>query len=39
METIKVTADPMIMQWINDSKEWPDAGYLNPTVKGQWNDD
>ena len=29
----------MIMQWINDSKEWLDAGYLNPTVKGQWNDD
>ena len=35
----KVTVDPMIMQWINDSKEWLDAGYLNPTVKGQWNDD
>lgn len=29
----KVTVDPMIMQWINDSKEWLDAGYLNPTVK------
>ena len=35
----KVTVDPMIMQWIKDSKEWLDAGYLNPTVKGQWNDD
>ena len=35
----KVTVDPMIMQWVNDSKEWLDAGYLNPTVKGQWNDD
>ena len=20
-------------------KEWLDAGFLNPTVKGQWNDD
>ena len=35
----KVTVDPMIMQWIKDSKEWLDAGYLNSTVKGQWNDD
>lgn len=35
--TVKV--DPMIMSWIADSKEWLDAGYLNETVKGQWNDD
>lgn len=34
-----VKVDPMIMNWINDSKEWLDAGYLNKTVKGQWNDD
>ena len=27
------------MNWIKDSKEWLDAGYLNKTVKGQWNDD
>ncbi|MDD3660682.1 MAG: carbohydrate ABC transporter substrate-binding protein [Lachnospiraceae bacterium] len=35
--TIKV--DQQIMNWINDSKEWVDSGYFNPTVKGQWNDD
>ena len=35
--TVKV--DPQIMDWIDNSKEWLDAGYLNPTVKGQWNDD
>ena len=35
--TVKV--DPQIMNWIDNSKEWLDAGYLNPTVKGQWNDD
>lgn len=35
--TVKV--DPQIMNWIDNSKEWIDAGYLNPTVKGQWNDD
>lgn len=28
-----------IMDWINDSKEWLDAGYFDKTVKGQWNDD
>ena len=27
------------MDWVKDSKEWLDAGYLNKTVKGQWNDD
>lgn len=35
--TIKV--DQKIMNWINDSKEWLDAGYLDKTVKGQWNSD
>ncbi|MDD3416651.1 MAG: ABC transporter substrate-binding protein [Lachnospiraceae bacterium] len=35
--TLKV--DPQIMNWVNNSKEWLDAGYLNATVKGQWNDD
>ena len=31
--------DPRIMEWISDSKEWLDAGYLDKTIKGQWNDD
>lgn len=35
--TVKV--DPQIMNWISSSKEWLDTGYLNATVKGQWNDD
>lgn len=35
--TIKV--DSKIMNWVNDSKEWLDAGYLNKVVKGQFNDD
>ena len=34
-----ITVDQKIMDWVNDSKEWLDAGYLNKTVKGQWNDD
>lgn len=34
-----VTVDKEIMNWIEDSKEWKDAGYFDPTVKGQWNDD
>lgn len=37
-ETV-VKVDQKIMDWINDSKEWLDAGYFNKTVKGQWNDD
>lgn len=35
--TVKV--DQKIMDWIKDSKEWLDAGYLDKNVKGQWNDD
>lgn len=35
--TVKI--DQKIMDWINSSKEWLDAGYFNKTVKGQWNDD
>ena len=31
--------DQQIMNWIRDSKEWLDAGYLDKTVKGQFNDD
>ena len=34
-----INVDPQIMNWIKDSQEWLDAGYLNKTVKGQWNDD
>ena len=34
-----VNVDRQVMNWIKDSKEWLDAGYLNKTVKGQWNDD
>ena len=35
--TIKI--DQKIMDWVSDSKEWLDAGYLDKNVKGQWNDD
>ena len=35
--TIKV--DQKIMDWVNDSKEWKEAGYFDPAVKGQWNSD
>lgn len=35
--TVKV--DQKIMDWINDSKEWLDAGYVDANIKGQWNDD
>lgn len=34
-----INVDKKIIDWINDSKEWLDAGYLDKTVKGQWNDD
>lgn len=37
-ETV-LKVDQKIMDWVSDSKEWLDAGYLNKTVKGQWNDD
>lgn len=35
--TVKI--DPLIMDWVENSKEWLDAGYLDKTVKGQFNDD
>lgn len=35
--TIKV--DQKIIDWVNDSKEWLDAGYVDKNVKGQFNDD
>ncbi len=34
-----IRVDQQIMNWISDSKEWLDAGYLDKTVKGQWNAD
>lgn len=37
-ETV-IRVDPKIMDWVNDSREWLDAGYLDKTVKGQWNAD
>ncbi len=35
--TVKV--DQKIIDWVKDSKEWKDAGYFDPAVKGQWNAD
>lgn len=35
--TIKV--DQKIMDWVDTSKEWLDAGYIDKNVKGQFNDD
>lgn len=37
-ETI-VRVDQKILDWVKDSKEWKDAGYFDPAVKGQWNSD
>ena len=34
-----INVDQKIVDWINDSKEWKDAGYFDETVKAQWNDD
>lgn len=34
-----ICVDQQIMNWVSDSKEWLDAGYLDKTVKGQWNAD
>lgn len=35
--TVKV--DEQITKWIDTSKEWLDAGYIDKNVKGQFNDD
>ena len=35
--TLKV--DPQITNWVADSKEWLDNGYVDKNIKGQWNDD
>ena len=37
-ETV-IKVDQKIMDWVKDSMEWLDAGYLDKNVKGQWNDD
>lgn len=37
-ETV-IKIDQKIMDWVNDSKEWLDAGYLDKNVKKQFNDD
>ena len=34
-----ICVDQKIMDWVADSKEWLDAGYLDKTIKGQWNAD
>ena len=35
----EINVDPKIMDWINDSKEWLDAGLFDKNIKGQWTDD
>ena len=35
----EINVDPQIINWINDSKEWLDAGLLDKNIKGQWTDD
>lgn len=35
----KICVDQKIMDWVEDSKRWLDAGYLDKTIKGQWNAD
>ena len=37
-ETV-IKVDQKILDWVKDSKEWKDAGYFDPAVKGQWNSD
>lgn len=37
--TTTVKVDQKLMDWVKDSKEWKDAGYFDPAVKGQWNAD
>ena len=35
----EVVVDKKITNWVDDSKEWLDAGYVDANIKGQWNDD
>lgn len=37
-ETV-IRVDQKMVDWVNDSKEWEDAGYFDPAVSGQWNSD
>ena len=37
-ETV-IKVDKKIMDWVNDSEEWLNAGYLDKNVKKQWSDD
>lgn len=37
-ETV-IKVDQKILDWVEDSKEWMDAGYFDPAVSGQWNAD
>ena len=34
-----VKVDQQIVNWVNDSREWLDAGYVDKNVKSQWSDD
>ena len=34
-----VNVDQKMVDWVDDSKEWLDAGYFDSTVKGQWTSD
>ncbi len=34
-----VRVDQKMIDWVNDSKAWKDAGYFDPSVSGQWNSD
>lgn len=35
----KINVDQKIADWVKDSKEWVDAGYVDSNIKGQFNDD
>lgn len=34
-----INVDKKIIEWVNMSKEWLDSGYMDKSVKGQFNDD
>lgn len=34
-----INVDEKIIEWVNMSKEWLDSGYMDKSVKGQFNDD
>ena len=35
----EINVDPQIINWVNDSKEWLDAGLIDANIKGQWTDE